>query len=120
MVNSVSFEAFICLFDLLLEVDALEAFLSEPASLSQQLRTHVKVEDEIWLDQASVRPKTPIKAQSLKLPPKGQNQKDLFNEQITYLGHRVGDSRVSVAITDNISALTEHFSELTIHFPSIH
>ena len=34
MVNSLSFEAFICLFDLLLEVDALEAFLSEPASLS--------------------------------------------------------------------------------------
>ena len=58
--NALNLEACICLFDLLLKVKALEAFLSESAPLGQLLRTHIEVEDEVRLDQSTVRPKTPI------------------------------------------------------------
>ena len=43
MGNSVSFEAFVCLLDLFLEVDSLEALISEPASLSKKIGAYVKV-----------------------------------------------------------------------------
>ena len=78
MGDSISFEVCICLFDLLLEVNALEAFLSESASLRQLLCTHVKVEDEIWLEQSSVCTEAPIITQSLKLPPKVKHDKIRF------------------------------------------
>ena len=65
MGDSVNFEAFVSLFDLFLEVDALESLLAEPTSLSEQLCTHVKVEDEIWLDQSSICSEAPIETQTL-------------------------------------------------------